>query len=145
MKPHRPRAALVTAAATAAVAAALPTALLAPAPAYAAYPSTGTTYKDVVDKDDGDRYEAHIKITIGSDKKKIAKIVVTATCEDKGRARVVWKNLRISSGGFFSAEKYSGGKMTYAIQGQFRTAQGASGSVNHYRCAPYGFGYYAEK
>ncbi|HRD61905.1 MAG TPA: hypothetical protein PLZ93_10190 [Nocardioides sp.] len=129
----------------AAAAAATLSALLAPSAAHAAYPSTGTTYKDVVDQGDGDRYEAHIKIKIGSDKKKIAKIVVTATCEDKGSARVVWKNVKIYPGGTFSAQKSKKGKMTYSIQGTFTSAQGASGGVNHYTCYPFGFPFYAEK
>ena len=81
---------------------------------------------------------------MGDDRKKVAKLVVTAACEGGKRLRIVRRNLPIDRLGGFTAEKLTpSGDLRYSVGGAWETKKRAFGEVDLMQdsCPPGGFGY----
>lgn len=128
-----------------ALALALTVALVTPTAVQASYPVKRTTYQAVVQRGD-QGLEASIKIVIGADRTRVAKVVVKAACEGDERLRIVRRNVPIDRVGGFSVTRLtSTGEVRYAIDGAWETKRSMYGEVDLSldECAPGGFGFTA--
>jgi hypothetical protein len=124
----RPRPALFALAS----AVALPVTLALPSgPAAAALPTKHTTYKDSSIEAASD--SGTIKITIGSNTHKIAKIVIVADC-DGDKEKFTRRNVTIKDDGRF---RITGGRYV-SIAGKFRTEHWVTGSITTNQCGFFG-------
>ena len=117
--------------------------LLVPGAASASLPKRNTTYAALVERGDDGRV-ATIRIKIGTDRTKVAKVVVIAECEGGDAFRIVRRNLPIDKVGGFTASKLTdGGDVLYAINGAWESKRSLYGEVDLSldRCPPGGFGF----
>lgn len=102
-------------------------------PAEAALPTKRTTYKDAELANTGPS-SGSIKIKVGSSKRKIKKMTITAMC-GSSPDKLVFKNVPITDNGSFSIIT---GDKSVDIEGKFKTKHKAKGSIRTDQCGRFG-------
>ena len=115
---------------------------VADVPAVAGTPKANTVYKGEVI----DTYEAigTVKIEIGGDKSKVAKMTVKLVCDGEN-VKIVRKNLPIKNDGTFFKQTFDGPSPfpVTQVDGKFKSRSKVTGGVAPDQNGPCGFAYFS--
>ena len=87
-------------------------------------PTKNTTYKAVLDSE---AYSGSVKIKVGDNVRKIAKVTIKITCAE-GKDKIVFKNVPVMDGGSF-VDSLGGKDPEYSLLGSFETKKRADGQT----------------